>query len=145
MTTLGSEGQSFLRSDLCPVTSDAVHGRPLLSRCRAQSSQVRTLAIESNEIGAELLVDRFQIFRQVPADSELCGQFAALIADDWEAELVVALGLSAVSGRLLRHSHERCTTRFDFGPRLLERLKIEIAERTPGSAIERQDEWAFGQ
>jgi hypothetical protein len=89
MTTLGSEGQSFLRSDLCPVTSDAVHGRPLLSRCRAQSSQVRTLAIESNEIGAELLVDRFQIFRQVPADSELCGQFAALIADNGEAELMV--------------------------------------------------------
>src|SRR3954469_9946806 len=90
-------------------------------------------------------MNRLQVFRQVPADSKLCRQFAAVIADNGETKLIGALGLPAVSGCLLRDGNEKCTARFDVVPSLLERLKVEIAVRTPGTAIESQDEGTFGQ
>ena len=96
------------------------------------------IVVEGRQVVLEALVELDQIILQRKADAERVGDFAFDVAQDREAELVVALRLAAVRRRLRRDRNQACAAGDDFRKRRLQRLQLHIAVRAPDAAIERK-------
>jgi hypothetical protein len=138
----GRRGCCYRKASLGPVGLGGL-GPLQLVQCHVQFVRIRPARVVRIYFGVgddAVLIDHLACgHRQGPT------RLAAGVAQDRIAQMVGPLRLPALRRGLLGYRDQNSAAGTDFVRRSRERLQIEIAERAPGAAVERQRQRSLGK